>query len=201
LRIAWQTSNGGLPERGVYAAGFNNPYPDREIASLDFAAGIGNTKWMLLGATLSSGPVFFSPYDDLSSGIPDGWNAAIAYALLEGLAGVEDQGTAFSRTRIAPRWEAANVASAEVTVKYPASAGYCRYRYSRDRSLNRISVDFTGTGQEFELRVLLPKGQQVRQTLLDGHKLDPRIEPIEQSRYAVVKASGTGAHRLMLDLQ
>ncbi len=56
---------------------------------------------------------------------------AITYALLEGLAGVEDQGTAFSRTRIAPRWEAADVRSAEVTVKYPSSNGYCRYRYSR----------------------------------------------------------------------
>lgn len=37
----------------------------------------------------------------------------------------EDRGAAFSRTVLNPRWHSANVPSAEVTLSYPASAGYC----------------------------------------------------------------------------
>jgi hypothetical protein len=200
LRVAWQKASSGLPSTGVYAAGFNNPYPDREISSLDLEAGVGNTKWMVLAATLSRAPVFFAPYDDLSSGIPDGWNAAVAYALLEGLAGVKDKGTAFSRTLIAPRWEAARIHSAEVTVRYEASGGYCHYRYGRDLNHKRIAVEFTGTGKEFELQVLLPQGQQLKTATLDGQTTAPVTTSVEQSKYAVIKAPRGGVHRLELDL-
>ncbi len=200
LRVGWQRSSHGLPSFGVYAVGFENPHPEREISALEFSAVAGGAKWMVLAATLCSAPVFFAPYDDLSSGIPDGWNAAVAYALLEGLAGVEDQGTAFSRTRIAPRWEAAGVRTAEVTVKYPASGGYCRYRYASDATLSRISLEFTGTGKQFELRVLLPKERQIAAATLDGQAIKVSTEAVEQSRYAVVQVDETGAHHLVLVL-
>jgi len=200
LRLAWQKSSHGLPAIGVYAAGFENPHPEREIAAFEFSAAVGGVKWMVLAATLCSAPVFFAPYDDLSSGIPDGWNAAVAYALLEGLAGVEDNGTAFSRIRIAPRWESAGVRTAEVTVKYPASGGYCRYRYSNDATLNRISLEFTGTGKQFELRVLLPKERSLTRATLDGRVVKASTETVEQSRYAVLQIDGKGVHRLVLDL-
>jgi len=200
LRIAWQTSSHGLAARGVYAAGFNNPHPEREIASLEFSTGPSDTQWMVVAATLSDAPVFFIPYDDLSSGIPDGWNAAVACALLEGLAGVDDQSTAFRRARIAPRWDAAGVASAEVTVKYPASGGYCRYRYQRDPALNRVSLEFAGSGSAFEIRILLPQGRRVLSSTLNGKTITARSETVEQSTYALVEASGMGAHRLDLIL-
>jgi hypothetical protein len=200
LRLAWQKSSHGLPAFGVYAAGFENPHPERELASLEFSSAAGGVKWMVLAATLCTAPVFFAPYDDLSSGIPDGWNAAVAYALLEGLAGVEDKGTAFSRIRIAPRWESAGVRTAEVTVKYPASGGYCRYRYTSDTTLNRISLEFTGTGKQFELRVLLPKERSVAGATLDGRTIKTATETVEQSHYAVLRVDGTGVHRLVLDL-
>jgi len=200
LRLAWQQSSDGLPAIGVYAVGFENPHPEKEIASLEFSAAVGGVKWMVLAATLCSAPVFFAPYNDLSTGIPDGWNAAVAYALLEGLAGVEDNGTAFSRTRIAPRWDAAAVRTAEVTVKYPVSGGYCRYSYKNDVSLNRISIEFTGTGKEFELRVLLPKERSLTRVTLDGRPIKASMETVEQSRYAVLHVNGKGVHRLVLDL-
>lgn len=200
LRVVWQKASNGLPSTGIYAAGFDNPYPDREISSLDLMAGAGNTKWMILAATVSNSPVFFAPYDDLSSGIPDGWSAALAYALIEGLAGVKDKGTVFSRTLIAPRWEAAGVHSAEVTVKYEASGAYCHYRYSRNPDKNRIAVEFTGTGKEFELQILLPKGSQFETANLDGQTADPVITSVEQSKYVLIKVPRGGVHRLELDL-
>lgn len=199
LRVAWQEASQGLPSVGVYAAGFQNPHPDREISFLDFAAGVGNTKWMVLAATLSNSAVFFAPYDDLSSGIPDGWSAAVAYALIEGLAGVKDNGTLFSNTLIAPRWEAARVHAADVTVKYEGSGAYCHYRYDRDPNENRIAVEFTGTGKEFELQILLPEGRPPKTTTLDGHMAAPVITSVEQSKYAVIKAHGGGVHRIELE--
>jgi hypothetical protein len=117
-RIAWQDAPHGMVNMGVYAAGFNNPYPERAVESLILSTGIGNSKWLVLAATLSDAPVFFGPYDDLSTGIPDGWNAGIAWAIFEGLAGVKDAGAAFNRSVLAPRWEAVGVKRAEVTVRY-----------------------------------------------------------------------------------
>ena len=150
LRLAWHGSSRGLVEVGVYAVGFNNPHPDRKIASLAFEAGVGNSKWMVLATTLSDAPVFFAPYDDLSTGIPDGWSAAVIYALIEGLAGVKDDGVAFSRARLAPRWEAAGVRKTEATVKYPAS-DHLAYLYSP-----QLGRDATPGFRSQQHRILVP---------------------------------------------
>jgi hypothetical protein len=200
LRVAWHGSSRGLVEVGVYAVGFNNPHPDSELASLEFEAGLGNSKWMVLAATLSDAPVFFAPYDDVSTGIPDGWSAAVMYALVEGLAGVKDNGVAFSRTLLAPRWEAAGVNAAEVTIRYPASGGYCCYQYHRDVESKRVTVDFAGSGSEFELHVLLPKGFEVGSSRLDGRSIEVIGRKVEQSEYALVHVGQRGAHHLELDL-
>jgi hypothetical protein len=182
---------------GVYAAGFTNPHPDREVESLVLTAGIGNSKWIVLAATRSDTPVFFAPYDDLSSGIPDGWNAGIAWAILEGLAGVKDAGAAFSRTVLAPRWEAVGVRRAEVTVRYPASYGYSAYRYIRDGET--ITLEFTGSGREFEVEMLLPATHTVSRITLDGNPVPLKTKTVEKSLYAVV-AVGSGIHRVNYEL-
>ncbi len=200
LRIAWQKASQGFPAVGVYAAGFANPHPDREIAALEFMPGVGNGRWMVLAATLSDAPVFFAPYDDLSSGIPNGWSAEIIYALIEGLAGVVDDGVAFSSVALTPRWEAAGINTAEVTVRYPASRGYCSYRYGLDRAGKRILLEFTGSGQTFEVRVLLPKDSQLRAARLDGRPVATRLRTVEQSRYAQLSVKGSGVHHMELDL-
>jgi len=200
LRIAWHQASHGLPEVGVYAAGFNNLHPELEITSIQFDAGFGSSKWMVLAATLSDAPLCFAPYDDVSTGIPDGWSAAVMYALVEGLAGVKDNGVAFSRALLAPRWEAAGVRSADVTIRYPASNGYCCYRYHQHRSQDRLVVDLTGSGREFELEVLLPRGRNVRSASLNGRPVNCSMKIVEQSRYAVLGVTRGGVHRLELAL-
>src|SRR6202000_1161028 len=99
-RVAWKKSTPDEQEFGVYATGLNNPRPEKESASLDFSVGSARSRWLILAVTLSSAPVFFAPYDDLSTGIPDGWNGSVLYALFEGLAGVKDLGAAFSKITI-----------------------------------------------------------------------------------------------------
>jgi hypothetical protein len=193
-RIAWKSTTEDQLEFGVYAAGINNPYPEREIASLEFVAGEGKDKWLVLAITCSDAPVFFPPFDDQSTGIPDGWTASVVYALIEGLAGVKDRGVAFNRTALSPRWESANVRKADVSVRYPSSEGYCAYRYLMEQG--RFSIEFTGCAESFDLEILLPEAMVVRETRLNGEGVAVTTRKIEGSSYLVLPGQTGGVHRL-----
>jgi len=197
-RVAWKKSTPDEQECGVYATGVNNPHPEREIASLELSVGGARSKWLILAVTLSSAPVFFAPYDDLSSGIPDGWTGSVIYALIEGLAGVKDIGTAFGRTYLTPRWESADVPSAEVTVRYPASDGYCSYKY-RARE-HKLEVEFTGSAESFEVQILMRPHFRVQNARLNGHHIKTTQRKIEESSYLVLPSVPRGVHRLEVDL-
>jgi len=197
-RVAWKKSTAEQREAGVYATGIDNPHPEREIASLELSAGGAQSKWLVLAITLSSTPVFFAPYDDLSTGIPDGWTASVIYALIEGLAGGKDQGAAFSRTALSPRWESASVPSAEVTVRYPASTGYCSYKYRAGE--RRLDLEFTGSAENFAVEILLPPHRRAQTTRLNGRTVATTERQIEESRYFVLPTISHGVHRLEVDL-
>jgi hypothetical protein len=197
-RVAWKKSTAEEIELGVYATGINNPHPEREIASLELSCGGAQCKWLVLAVTLSSAPVFFAPFDDLSTGIPDGWTGSVIYALFEGLAGIKDQGAAFSRTALTPRWQSANVPSAEVTVRYPASAGYCSYNYRiRD---HHVEVEFTGSAEVFDVQILLPPHRQAQAARLDGQTVQTTQRKVEDSVYLVLPVLAHGVHRVEVDL-
>jgi hypothetical protein len=197
-RVAWKKTTPDGQEAGVYATGINNPHPDREISSLELICGGAKDKWLVLAVTLSSAPVYFAPYDDLSTGIPDGWTGSVIYALLEGLAGVKDQGAAFSRAELTPRWESANVPSAEVTVRYPASSGYCSYKYRAGE--HKVEVEFTGSAESFDVQVLLPPNRHARNARLNGKEIETTQRKVEESSYLVLPAIQSGVHRLEVEL-
>ncbi|HEY1902774.1 MAG TPA: hypothetical protein VGG56_10105 [Terracidiphilus sp.] len=197
-RVAWKKSTPDEQEFGVYATGINNPHADKEIASLEFSVGSARSRWLILAVTLSSAPVFFAPYDDLSTGIPDGWTGSVIYALIEGLAGIKDGGAAFSRTKLTPRWHAADVPSAEVTVRYPSSTGYCSYKYRAGE--HKVDFEFTGSAEEFEVQLLLPPNVNAGQTRLDGSEVKTTLRRIEDSSYLVLTPTHRGVHRVEVDL-
>jgi hypothetical protein len=197
-RVAWKKSTPDGQEAGVYATGINNPHPEREISSLELICSGAKAKWLILAVTLCSAPVFFAPYDDLSTGIPDGWTGSVIYALIEGLAGVKDRGAAFSRTALMPRWESANVPSAEVTVRYPASPGYCSYKYRA--SEDKMEVDFTGSAESFDLQILLPANRRARSARLNGRDIKTTLRKVEDSSYLVLPVIESGVHRLEVEL-
>jgi hypothetical protein len=197
-RVAWKKKTPDDREAGVYATGINNPHPEREIASLQLSAGGATSKWLILAVTLSSTPVFFAPYDDLSTGIPDGWNGSVLYALFEGLAGIKDQGAAFSKTALTPRWISAKVPAAEITLRYPASAGYCSYKYRS--SERKLEVEFTGSAEHFEVEILLPSGRHAQTARLNGREAEVNLRTIEQSTYLVLAPIQHGVHRVEVDL-
>jgi hypothetical protein len=197
-RVAWKKRTPDEQELGVYATGINNPHPEKEITAIAFSAQGALSKWLILAVSLSSAPVFFAPYDDLSTGIPDGWTGSVLFALFEGLAGVKDLGAAFSRTSLVPRWESAKVTSAEVTLRYPASNGYCSYKYHATEQ--KLQIELTGSAAQFDLQLLLPTGVRVQKVRLNGSEIGTNLRTVEQSTYLMLPAIPAGIHKVAVDL-
>jgi hypothetical protein len=109
----------------------------------------------------------------------------VAYALIEGLAGVKDRDTAFRRVEISPRWMAAGEAQASVCIHYPASDGYVAYRYRQLPEQQVIELELTGSGENARLRVQLPAGARATSVRAGDRLLPVTTETVEQTPYAV----------------
>jgi len=199
-RVAWTKTTPERLELGVHATGVNNPFLEREIASLELRAEGARGRWLVLAATLSSAPVFFAPYDDLSMGIPDGWVGSVIYALVEGLAGVKDIGSGFDRMRLAPRWAASGEKTARVRVRYPASRGYAAYDYRYDEPARKLTIQVTSCAERVALSILLPAGKAVRQAWVNGSTIESRLERVENSRYVNIGLSGGDPQTVEIEL-
>jgi hypothetical protein len=194
--VAWRGPNRHYTDVGCYVCGVNNPRPDAEISELVLTVARNKAFWAVLGVTLSDAPVFFMP-SDLSFGIPDNWGAgAVVYALIEGLAGVKDTGVAFDTALLAPRWSAADVATAAATVKYPASDGYVTYRYEQSDAGQTIA--FASSAAKVQVELLLPAGAEPNAVVVDGQSVAFETRTVEQSRYATLTVKGLGAHDVEL---
>jgi len=199
-RVAWKWTTPDKLALGVYATGVDNPHPEREIASLDFSADGSSGRWLVLGVTLSTVPVFFAPWDDLSTGIPDGWAGSVIYALVEGLAGVKDAGAGFDCVRLSPRWAAAGETQAEVRVRYPASRGYVAYRYQYDEAAQSVSVEVASGARQTSVTILLPEGKRPGKVSVNGRQVESAEVRAESSLYASVELTGQGAQKVEMDL-
>jgi len=158
MEVAWRGKNEVCLEVGLVAYGLSNPFPERKITKVTLSASQDGAFWAVLGLTLCDAPVYFRP-SPISYGIPNGWSAAaVVYALIEGLAGVVDRATAFETLALAPRWSAANVNRAAVTVCYPESGGYIAYEYVHDGEDHSITLRLTGSGSGGQCHLLLPPG-------------------------------------------
>jgi len=183
--VAW-LKDYGLDDGCVSVSlrGFNNPRPDKIIYRLRFRAAHNGNFWAVLGVTLSDRAVAFGP-DPVSCGIPDNWGAAaVVYALVEGLAGVQDQGKTFDVVRLAPRWTAAGVNSAEVAITYPASQGYVAYRLKVQPARKRLLWQIAGSGVRLQCHCLLPRqAARVKSVLVNGQDLVFTCSRVRHARY------------------
>jgi hypothetical protein len=132
-------------------------------------------------------PAPYHPDGTVDGGVPDIWGqAAVVSALIEGLAGVVDRGALFESVEISPRWLAAGIDEADVTVAYGPSRKQVRYRYKIDRAARRIRIDVSGDTRRYRLRLLLPESAAVASASVGDAAVEPVIETIRSSRYAVV---------------
>ncbi len=200
-KVAWSGENKIINHVGIYVYGFDNPYPDKEISSIELIGANTDVKWMIAGITLSDGPLFFMP-SEVSFGAPDAWSsAAVAYALVEGLAGVKDAGVAFNKALISPRWPAANINNASALIKYEASKGYVAYKYSLAPEDNELRLIFTGTQYDTEIELLLPPDKMAIEIQCDGKNVEYNIRSVEKSNYACFDISGNGVHSIIMKLK
>lgn len=192
VRRAWWGANPNWKTVGMFMFGWNNPYPDKKITALTLTAaknGEAEGGIMLGGISLSSKSVAFEERIR-SYGLPDCWaQAAVYYAIAEGLAGVENKGTTFSTVAVSPRWAASKADRAEVTLHYPASDGYCSYEYKLDRKKKQIVLDITGSFLSAHVHCLLP-GTAATSVIVDGADVPFANVRVEQSRYADFSLDG-----------
>ncbi len=111
----------------------------------------------------------------------DGWgSSAMAWALIEGLAGVEDKLKLFSRIRLSPRWVAAGILRAEIGAGYRVSARGLRYKFEKHREAVEIELQCSAF---VEFHVLIGRADQVVEVYINGVGTDFQVEWIEKSQY------------------
>jgi hypothetical protein len=105
-------------------------------------------------------------------------------ALVEGLAGVRNEGLAFDKVKLSPRWTSAGVDSVNVTIQFAASKGYVAYRYINNHAKKEMEILITGSGRELAGHILFPKNiADIELVTVDSKPLPFSVSKIESSRY------------------
>ncbi|MFO7617763.1 MAG: hypothetical protein R6V75_10985 [Bacteroidales bacterium] len=111
----------------------------------------------------------------------DGWgSSAMAWALMEGLAGVSDLSCLYRKIRLSPRWLAAGIDQAAVEIGYPASGAGIRYEYLRKD--NQLNIKLSGPA-EANCHILVGASDRVAEVLLEQEPVEYSTEWVEQSHY------------------
>jgi len=182
--VAWSGPNPCSAKVGVCRAAIINPNPLKKISKLIFHAPLEGGIYALIGVTLADKTPYIKPKGE-SFGGPDDWAAANAMAaLVEGLAGIKDNGLAYSNVVLSPRWSSIGVDSVNVTIHYPASNGYISYQYKNDKKKSTISLLVAGSGNEINSHILIPENiQTIQSVTTNGKTLAFSISTVEGSRY------------------
>jgi hypothetical protein len=187
--VAWRGPNARSLDVGVYWTAITNPHPEKPLDALRLDAALDGARHVLLALTLADRPPFRRP-GPLSTGGPDNWSAGtLQQALLEGLAGfTQANGTiAFTHPVVSPRWAATETTDVTAAAHLPDSGGYVATRFQHDAAGRRVVVQVTGSGEQAQLRVLLPaQAHGVESVRLNDAPVPFREETAWDERYAVV---------------
>ena len=196
-KIAWKGTAKGIKEIGNYVFGMNNPHPEKEITNIEFY-NPESSNWAIFGVTLSDAEHYLKPTID--STIPEHWAAAHVFkALMEGMAGIRNQGLAFDKVVLAPRWELANVKKVRASARYECSDGYLAYEYVQ-KSDKHFEIEFTGNTAQTELKFLLPGNKNMGSVKINGVSREFSMETIEESRYACLTINEAGIVKAAITL-
>ena len=201
--------------RGAYVNGGIMPFVGGELAKAAFDHGYeaygvdilnryyrmieesGKTYlWYFPDGTPASAETSTSPEASPS----DAWGSStMLYALLEGLAGVEDRLRLFQYVQISPRWVAADVTEAEVQVGYACSGAEIGYAF-RHRG-DRICLDVLSSESEILFHVLLPENFSAQSVRAGGNDVEFRNRMIEKSPYVDFSAEASGGVTIEIHLK
>ncbi len=122
----------------------------------------------------------------------------MAWALIEGLAGVVDTGRTFDSVRLSPRWAAAEIDDADVSVGYEASQTRVAYQYRRDG--HGLTLTVSGSPERVHVHLLLPAGRRAREVSVGGHRVPFSANHVEASSYVDVACRMDGAATVAVTL-
>jgi hypothetical protein len=198
--VAWYGPNLRSTKVGVCWAAIDNPLPYKKISKLIFDAPLEGGIYAVLGVTLSNQKHYVKPKGE-SFGGPDNWAAANGMAaLVEGLAGVKNEGLAFDKVKFSPRWTSASVDSVNVTVQLSASKAYLAYQYHHNTAKKEIEIEITGSGNEINNHILLPQNcLGVKSVFVDGQPVNFTLSKIENSTYADFNVALPMVHLLKIN--
>lgn len=197
-RVAWQGANPTFGNVGLYMFGWNNPHPRKAIASIRLSA-VTPHRVMIAAISVSDSPVAYRR-GIRSYGIPATWaQGAVYHAVAEGLAGIEDTGRAFSSVRVCPRWQATEAGRAEACLHYPASGGYCAYRYRHAASRRQVRLELTGSFDRAAVHCLLPPGRRARRVTVAGEETPFENVRVERSCYADFRVDSAAAGAIVIE--
>ncbi|MCH2613211.1 MAG: hypothetical protein MKZ70_00750, partial [Opitutales bacterium] len=129
----------------------------------------------------------------------DGWgSSSMLYGLIEGLAGIQDHARHFQSVKLAPRWAAAEVADAEVSVAYQSSEKQLQYQYRA--SEESLSLNIESEAIHVNGEILIPPGRSVKRVSQDGNNIGFVETQIGDSRYACFVANFQGGSEFEIQL-
>jgi hypothetical protein len=140
----------------------------------------------------------------------DGWgSSAMLAGLMEGAAGVEDDGVRYSKVTLSPRWSASAVSNAYIVTRYAASDGYVAYRWrhvqEKERDRSYLHLEVTGSGEWLTVRLLLPpEALVVNEVILNGQSVpigEYTQETIGSSRYVVLNNVPNGIVNVQVNMK
>ena len=186
--VAWWGPNLKSTKVGVCWAAISNPQSKKKIAKILFSAPLEGGIYTVLAITLADRSHYIPPKGE-SFGGPDNWAAANGMAaLVEGLAGVKNDGLAFNKVVLSPRWTSSNTDSVDVTIHFPASNGYVAYQYKHIPMSKEMDLLITGSGNEVKAHVMLPKGVKgIQQVTSNGEMVTFKTIKVEESNYVDFK--------------
>jgi hypothetical protein len=192
----------GAPERaagGLSWTAINNPFPAKTIRTLGFLAPFNGAVYAMAGLTLSSTGVGEAPSGASRMGDPAESAGALGAALIEGLAGVRDNGWGLKALTLSPRWAAAGETDMQAAARYSSGKGYVSYSLKLDLPQRRAVLRASTSATQVKIRLLLPRGaQRVVGAKLNGVPLTVVEEKEGDSLYAVAETSN-GAGELVVE--
>jgi len=130
----------------------------------------------------------------------DGWgSSAMLYALVEGLAGVQDKDKLFRRVRLCPKWLSAGVEKAEVKIDYKSSGAYVRYDYIHTH--DQLTINLSGSYAYIQLSLPVPENYTVGDLMIGGKKKKYIMASFNQGNYLIADADIKGDCEIILDLR
>lgn len=179
---------------GEYTNGAVGFFVAGELAAAAFKNGMEQYGFDILERTakkvIADGKIsFLYNYDgkDVAGG-PRMWvGSELMFGLVEGLAGVVDNGCLFKDVEISPRWVVSREKKARVFLKYPVSGAYIDYAFEWDKPNGKIFFTLHSKHDRATVRILLPAGAENATASVGGKIVESRIEDVFSSKYLLLE--------------